>query len=332
VQATISNVGKIWVMIGRSAKKHSIHLTQVTATSERPGSKGTYIVRLSPANRRKLKVKNGAYLDVSYGDASVPACLSVDDELDDNTIRTDQTIRTAIHLDKILQGSGKATLVHDPTGSGDLTHPIVVQPSSFRGPSLLNRLLKQQYLMCVVHHALPEDMEKPIARLTTDSMAVIGVESGSKILLVGSNGKTRPMRCLAIGDGQRLPVQSMHTVFTVPEYQRRRRGKKRISYGIVRRREGEEPLGLPWITLDKQTRLLLEVAPWQPMLIGRYPLQVLAAELGQVVSAVALSALGGAIVVPDWLKQDYPLLPWTIVAVGFVTVVGLIWWKIRSRL
>ncbi len=312
-------------MFLRFGETPPITLTQVTATSERPGSTGTYIVRLSPANQRKLRVRNGAYLDVSYGDASVTACLSVDPDLDDSTIKTDQTIRTAIHLEKILQGSTKSTLVHYPAGGGggDLPHPIVVRRSAFRGPSLLNRLLKQQYLMCFVHHALPEDMEKPIARLAENSMAVISVEAGDKILLIGSNGKKRSIRCLRLEDSERLPLQSMHTVFKAPAYQQRRMGK---------RRAGEEPLGLPWITLDKQARIPLDVDPWEPILIGRYPPQVLAAEIGQVVSAVALSALGGAIVVPDGVKQAYPWLPWAIVLAGLVTVLLLIWAKIRSRL
>lgn len=99
------------------------------------------------------KVRNGAYLKVSYGEASVLACLSDDPGLDDETIRMDQTLRTAICLEKIMQGSAAKELVYSSDIDGALKHPVVIERSAFRGPTRLSRLVKQQYLICLVHAA-----------------------------------------------------------------------------------------------------------------------------------------------------------------------------------
>ncbi|MFC1585211.1 hypothetical protein ACFL5V_06675 [Fibrobacterota bacterium] len=142
----------------------SIFLTKVIPTAERPGSEGTYIIRLSPGNLKKLSIANGSYVRISYGTASVLGCTSVDDQLDEHTLRMDQTLRQAVWLEKIMQGKGKKELEYKPDGSGDIEHPVSVRPSAFKGPTLLARLLKQQYLMCLIHHAMSRDSEKPLAR------------------------------------------------------------------------------------------------------------------------------------------------------------------------
>jgi hypothetical protein len=53
------------------SKKPAIECTRVKRTGERPGSEGTYIVRLSRENVRRLKARNGVYVKVSQGEASV---------------------------------------------------------------------------------------------------------------------------------------------------------------------------------------------------------------------------------------------------------------------
>ena len=45
-----------------SASKPRIECSRIIPTVERPGSQGTYIVRLSENNRRRLRVRNGVYL------------------------------------------------------------------------------------------------------------------------------------------------------------------------------------------------------------------------------------------------------------------------------
>ncbi len=80
--------------------KPCIQCMRLAPTQYRPDSEGTYIVRLSPNNRTRLKVRNKSYLKVSYGETSTLACLIVDKSLnDDDIIRMDQTVRTAIGLD-----------------------------------------------------------------------------------------------------------------------------------------------------------------------------------------------------------------------------------------
>lgn len=261
--------------------------------------------------RAKAQCKNGAYLKVSYGKASVLTCLSVDYELDDETIRMDQTLRTAICLDVIMQGTGKKELVYRSNGNRDLEHPIVIQPSNFRGPTLLPRLLKQQYLICAVHHAMPEDMETPIARLTKESMDVIGIQPGDKVLLISEKDR-KPIRCLVLHPDNPLPFDTMYEYFTAWPCP----GPK------------DQPLRLPWVALDRQTRIAIGAEPWEPIIVGRDPRHALASELGVVAMGLAVSALGGAIVVPD----IHPLLPMAIVIAGFVGVSVLIWIKIRSRI
>lgn len=307
------------------AEKPSIGCTRVWATKHRPGSEGTYIVRLSPDNvrRLKLKVRNGAYLKVSYGKASVLACLSVDCDLPNDTIRIDQTLRTAICLEKIMQGPGKRELVYSPDGRSDLEYPIVIRRSNFRGPSPLAKLLKQQYLICVVHHALPTDMETPLARLTTLAMEAIGIQPGDKVWLIGDNGRKK-IRCLPLDPGIKLPLPSMGKHFTPPcpetDYQE---------------------LTLPWITIDLQSRLDLNqtgldsnnVNPWDPIIVGRDLPHALASEFSTVAMGVALSAVGGAVVVPEIIITDvYSWLPLSIILTGFVAVSLLVALKIRSRI
>ncbi|MEE9522436.1 MAG: hypothetical protein V3W05_06490 [candidate division NC10 bacterium] len=287
-----------------------IKCTRVCPTSDRPGSEGTYIVRLSPANVRQLNLAHGVYLKLSYGQASVLACLSVDNKLDDETIRMDQTLRTAICLEPIMQGTKKKELVYRPGDGGELSSPIIVQSSAFHGPTLLAKLLKHQYLMCLVHHAMSEDMEKPIARLTNKSMEVISIDPGDKVLLIGEN-RRKSMRCLALDPEKNLPADTMRKTFTgwrCPELE-------------------DKDLHLPWVTLDLQTRRELGVDPWEPIIVGRDPYHTLVAEFSEVALAVALGAVGGAL-----FFQGLPVLQFVILLFGFVAIVGLILSKIQSRI
>ena len=298
--------------------KPPIKCTRVLRTGKRPGSEGTYIVRLSPENVRRLKARNGVYLKVSYGEASVLARLSVDETLDEETIRIDQTLRTALYLERVMQGSRKKELVYNPDESGDLAHPIVIQRSKFRGPSMLARLVKQQYLICRVHNAMTRDMEKPIARLKEDAMKVIGVQPGDKVLLIsGKSHKRVRLRCLALDPGTELPSETLITTWPQPH-------PDALS--------ADQELNLPWITLDLQTRLKLGVDPWQPIIVGRDPFHALALEFTTVAMALALSALGGAVVIPESLKENCSWIPLSIILVSFGLVSILICLKIRSRI
>ena len=290
--------------------KPSIECTRVLPTIFRPGSEGTYIVRLSPTNMRRLKVKSGAYVEVSYGNALVLACLSVDQELDNETIRMDQTLRAATCLDMIMGGSGKKELVYRPGGDRDLEHPIVVRRAIFRGPSLLDKLVKQQYIICTIHHAMPDDMERSVARLTTDSMKVIGIQPGDKVLLV-SHKRRKAVRCLAMNPDFPLPSDSMLKYFPAPCH---------VSQ--------YEEMRLPWVTMDLETRVILGVEPWQPIFVGRYVPQLLAPELTELTVAVVLAGLGSALV----LKDIHFLLPIAAIITGVVVATVVILLKIRSRL
>ena len=299
----------------------SIKCARVLPTRLRPGSKGTYIVRLSRANGKQLKVKNGAYLRVSYGKASVLACFSIDDELDNNIIRTDQTLRTAICLEKIMQGSAKKKLIYGPGRTESLTDPIIVERSRFCGPTALARLVKQQYLVCLVHHAIPRDMETPLARLTKQSMEVVGIQSGDKVLLISETNR-KSLRCLPLVT-EGLPLKSMNEFDSPCEKTRYK-----------------DDLQLPWVTMDRQTRLALNVKPWHPILVGRDPWKAITSELNEVILAVALAAVGGSFFVPsDGFTIPILGLPFSqtqasfgIVFLGLVLVSILKWLKIRSRI
>jgi hypothetical protein len=299
--------------------KPSIECTRVQPTEHRPGSKGTYIVRLSPDNMRRLKVRNGAYLNINYGEASVLACLRVKEDLDDNTILMDQTLRHAICLKGFMQEAEKENvLIYNPDGDGDLSDPIVIRRSHFRGPTPFAKLIKQQYLICIVHQATTRDMETPLARLTTEAMGVLGIERGDKVLLISEN-RRRILRCLPLNPDTKLPFDSMNK-YKSPCPERAYKG-----------------LTLPWITIDWQTRLGLGVKPWFPIIVGRAPRHVLAWELGELASAIAIAALGGAYVVPemeilDILGKFKDVLPAVIIAIGIITVVTVTLFKIRSRI
>ncbi|MCH8989638.1 MAG: hypothetical protein IIA92_12635 [Chloroflexi bacterium] len=283
----------------------------VEPTAERPGSAGTYIVRLSPGNRQRLGIRNNRYVKVSYRLCSVLAKLIEHSGLDSETIMIDQTLRHAIGLERIMQGSGSRVLMFNPDGGGDLSCPVMVQRTDFRGPDLTARALKQQYLVCRVHNAMTSDMETPIARLTKDAMDVIGIQPGEKIRLVGEENRLG-IRCLALDSeiNKKLPLPSMHKFWTCPD-------------PALSEPEADP---LPWVTLDQQTRLALALDPWHTVFVGRDPRNKLASEFSLIASALALSALGGAIIVPYF----NPWLPLGIVAAGFVGVLALTWAKIRS--
>ena len=220
----------------------------------------------------------------------------------------DQTLRTALGLEKIMQGQGKTELVYRPDQNGDLSAPIVVQRSSFRGRHWLARLIKQQYLICIVHHSLAEDMEKPLVRLSHDALEVIGIKSGDKVWVISEKGR-KSVRCLALNRDDSLPLPTMAKYF----------GHIRPCPEAV-----YDEMVLPWITLDSDTRAELGVEPWQPIVVGR--------ALGQVITpeavTVGLGMVAGALVVP----QNAPYwVPMVFVIIGAVCASILSVIKIRSK-
>lgn len=291
-------------------ERPSVKFSRVIRTDKRPGSEGTFIVRLTRARSRQLRMKNGQYARVRYGNSSVTACLSIDDELaDDETIRMDQTLRTAIGLEPMMQRPDREELVYRPYGAGDLKFPINVQKSEFKGPGLLTRTLKQQYLVCTVHNAMVWDMENPIVRMAEWAMQSLGLEPGDQVCLINENHHLS-MRCLPLDTKHQLPLRIMEEDFAAWKYPL----------------PENEDLRLPWITIDRQTRLALDVQPWEPILVGRDTGHLLASEYGHIALAIALGALGGAIVVDFLLFQLISLL------VGLTVISLLIWAKIRSRI
>ncbi len=210
-----------------------------------------------------------------------------------------------------MQGSAARELVYDPERSGALHHPIAIQRSDFPGPSWIARRVKQEYIVCILHHALSTDMETPIARLREEAMDILGIQKGDKVLLISENGRTKKIRCLPLDPAvaSQLPLQTMFELQPPPcpvaEY---------------------KELRLPWCTVDYQTRLDLDADPWQPIFVGRDPGYAIASEFSQVALAVALSAVGGAIVVNDVYGK------WAFLLAGLAAVSTLIWLKIRSRI
>ncbi len=299
---------------GQSFEKSrpTVTCSHVMPTSERPDSEGTYIVRLTPDKSQELKAKKKEYLRVRYGNNSVLARLSVDVDnkiKNDETILMDQTIRTAIGLTSIMQGRGKKKLSYRKGKNSQLKYPINVQRAEFKGPSRFTKMLRQQYLICIVHNSMVSDMETPLVRLRERAMQVLGVKPGDRVRLINGEHMTN-LRCLPLDPKEQLPLKSMKKEFAdwkspIPK---------------------EEDMRLPWITLDKQTRLMLGVRPWQPIVVGRDTGQALKSELGEVALAVALATLGGAIVVKS------PIWQGIILAAGLLAVSVLISMKIRSRI
>jgi hypothetical protein len=261
-------------------------------------------------------VTEGVYLRVSCGRVSVPGRLSIDAELDKETVALDQTLRTALYLKRVLQEG--EVLIHDPKKGGDLPHPIVIHRSEFPGPRLLARLVKQQYLICNVHNAMGQDMEKPIARLTEDAMKVIGIQPGDKALLIHEKRRKR-IRCLALdpNTNKKLPSDTMTQAWPL---------------GDIKAPSSDDMLNLPWITLDRQRRDELGVEPWQPIIVGRDPRHALTLEFTTVAMAVALSGLGGALAIPKEIAKKLPWLGWSIVFGSLAVILTLIGLKIRSRI
>ncbi len=157
---------------------------------------------------------------------------------------------------------------------------------------------------------MSEDMEKPITRLTHNSMEAIGIQPGDKILLISEKCR-KSMRCLALDTDKNLPSDTMLNTFTgwrCPELE-------------------DKDLRLPWVTLDLQTRLELGVDPWVPIIVGRDPYHTLLSEFSEVALAVALGVVGGAL-----FFQGHPLVQFAILFAGFVAVSGLILSKIQSKI
>ena len=293
-------------MTSQVSKDHqtkTLDFFKLGPTRTRPNAQGIYIVKFSSQNRDYLGVKDGDYVRIIYGKAFVLGCLRVDDDLDHGLVQMDQTLRTAIGLDRIMQGSGDFES-HDKE-SRTLKHPIKVQASNFSGPSVLARVIKQQYLVCMVHHALPEDMEASLVRVPQSSMDVLGIESGDKVLL-GSEGGSVQVRCLVLKSEPCLPLKSMSIDFT-PLWE-----------------QADDEMQLPWITMDLHTRQQLDINPWEPILVGRDPFHSLVSEFDEVMLAIALAAVLGTIGLPEYQ------LP--IILVGFTGIFILILLKLRSRI
>lgn len=289
-------------------KRPSVTCSHVMPTGKRPHSKGTYIVRLTQAISQELKAKNKEYLRVRYGNNAVIARLSVDGEMKNNqTICMDQTIRTAIGLTPIMQGRSKKELLYRKGMKSQLKYPIDIQRAKFKKPNFLTKMLGQQYLICIAHNAMAADMETQLVRLTERAMQVLGIKPGDRVRMINGE-RVIKLRCLPLDPEYQLPLKSMYKAFADWQYP--------IPTKIEER--------LPWITLDRQARLALDVQPWQPIVVGRDTWQALQSELGEVAYAVALAALGGAIV--------FPAIQGIILAVGLLTVLVLISLKIRSRI
>lgn len=300
---------------GRLSPNRSIKCIRVRPTGKRPGSRGTYIVRLCPENQKILNVKNGDYLRVSYGNAAVLARLSVDKESHaSDTIWIDQTLRFAIGLPKFLE-PGQKDWIYNPEDDASLAQPVSVQRSEFQ-PSWLGKAVKQEYIVCILHHALPTDMESTIARLRQEAMEILGIEEGDKVILISDNGRTKSIRCLPLDPGMNstLPlVESMqmlaHPPLPLDEY---------------------KGLHLAWCTLDQQTRFELDADLWEPIIVGRDPSHALRKEYTEVALAVALGAVGGALLVEKYFQQN-PWIAGGTLIVGFIAVFLLICIKIRSK-
>ena len=289
--------------VNEKLEPKTVEFIKLGSTIERPNAQGIYIVRFSPKKRDELGVRDGDYVRITYGNVSVLGCLRVDENIDNELIRMDQTLRTAIALDRIMQGSGGREGCQKD--SRILEKPIKVQDSRFPGPNWLARLIKQQYLVCMVHHASPEDMEASLVRLPQASMEVLGIDAGDKVLLE-SEGSSFRMRCLVLKSEIHLPLKTMSEDFT-PLWT-----------------QADDAMHLPWITMDLHTRQQLDVQPWEPILVGRDPLHALVSEFDEVMLAIALAAVLGTIGLPE-----YQLL---IMLVGFSGILILILLKLRSRI
>ena len=291
--------------ISELLESQKLEFRKLGPTRERPGSEGTYIVRISTQSLEKLAVADGSYVRIHYGKASVLGCVKVDAHLADDMLRLDQTLRTAIGLDRIMQGSGdREDLAND---CRILVHPIYVTASTFKGPGWLSRLIKHQYLVCFIHHALPEDMETPLVRLPKTAMDVLGIQAGGKVLLCSEENTVR-LRCLLLDSRTTMPLESMKNHFTQPWEDE----------------QGDTTSLLPWIAIDLQTRLKLKVDPWQPIFVSRDPIHALVSEFDQIVVAVALAAVLGTV--------GFSGYEWQIMVFGLVMIFWLIFTKLRSRI
>lgn len=298
--------------IGHIEIPREVLCSRLRPTYDRPGSQGTYIVRLSRANSRRLVAENGAYLEVGYGTASVLACLSIDDSLDDETILMDQTIRMAICLGKSIQN--KNEMVFNPDGAGGLSHPIAIRRWRFGRPRLMSRLFKQQYLVCLVHHALAVDMEKPIVRINENAMDVINLGKRDRVFLMSEDARTS-VRCLPLPSEIRLPMESMQH-FNPP------------CPG-----EAYAAQTLPWITMDSYTRRLLNVDPWEPIFVGADIYRIVAREAALLGTIVGVT-VGLSQFVPKQISMGNTIItnvPLALVIAGFVIGTIFMWVKVRSR-
>ena len=155
-------------------------------------------------------------------------------------------------------------------------------------------------------------------RLLEDSMKIIGINSGDKVLLISEKRRKR-VRCLTLDPGKykNLPSRIMKETWPHPD---------------IPGFSSDPLLNLPWITVDHQIRLDLDVQPWQSIIVGRDPRHAVSTEFSTVAMAVALSALGGAVTVPEVIQQKVAWIGWGILFVGFAIVATLITLTIRTRI
>ena len=92
--------------------------------------------------------------------------------------------------------------------------------------------------------------------------------------------------------------------------------------------------------MDLETRNLLNTSgdennnlkPWDTVIVSRYLPHSFISEFSTVAMGLALTALGGAVVLPKSLTDLYPWLPTLILSGSFLIVLVLIGFKIRDRI
>ncbi|MHA1605388.1 MAG: hypothetical protein ACTSWF_12135 [Candidatus Freyarchaeota archaeon] len=146
---------------------------KISPTDKRKGAMDDYIVFVSPKTKKRLKLKRFAvavhHVRNINRDLKAPCRVLIDESIEDDTVKIDQTLRTAIGI-PFDYGKEKIKL-----------YPLNLSLWQ-KLKDLISYRLGRRYLFFRVCKADPPDLEKNLCRIPPDAFKLLGTSPGRKIV------------------------------------------------------------------------------------------------------------------------------------------------------
>ena len=294
-------------MFKKNHKEFSSKKFKVNKTEKRADASGYFLAQIKHNNDQN-SFKNGSLVLVTHeieGEKySVKAKLKYikDDELDTDTVRLDQKIRMAIGATKINESK---VLIQKVDNNFERKYS--------------DRFFGKQTNILRVKRASFNDMEIPICCIEKRVMKTIGVVEGDKIFVEGPQ--------------KRIEIQVLELSPKMIESRLELMKRKGDDY-YVKTKHGEvffknrnTSQDLPWIFMDYDTRMELDIQPYDPVLVYRSNSFAIKKKLHQttlpLIAMIVGFILGLDIVFPDDQAFTIDILKIAIFSIGIIATIWL---------